>query len=81
MRACVLACSKIKLYVKVIYNLQRVYKHYMINRTNFRVPGPLSKLKRRLDSLEATQGAPRDPGRDSRGERSLGLQGYPTSQS
>ena len=37
MRACVLACSKIKLYVKVIYNLQRVYKHYMINRTNFRV--------------------------------------------
>ena len=37
MHACVLACSKIKLYVKVIYNLQRVYKHYMINRTNFRV--------------------------------------------
>lgn len=32
-----LACSKIKLYVKVIYNLQRVYKHYMINRTNFSI--------------------------------------------
>ena len=32
-----LACFKIKLYVKVIYNLQKVYKHYMINRTNFRV--------------------------------------------
>ena len=25
-------------------------------------------MKRRLDSLEATQGAPRDPRRDSRGE-------------
>ena len=31
---------------------------------------PLSKRKRRLDSLEATQGAPRDPRRHSRGERS-----------
>ena len=31
MNACVLAYSKIKLYVKVIYNLQRVYKHHMIN--------------------------------------------------
>ena len=31
---------------------------------------PLSKLKRRPDSLEAAQGAPRDPRRDSRGERS-----------
>ena len=30
----------------------------------------LSKLKRRLDSLEAAQGAPRDPRCDSRGERS-----------
>ena len=30
----------------------------------------LSKRKRRLDSLEAAQGAPRDPRRDSRGERS-----------
>ena len=29
----------------------------------------LSKRKRRLDSLEAAQGAPRDPRRDSRGER------------
>ena len=28
-----------------------------------------SKRKRRLDSLEAAQGAPRDPRRDSRGER------------
>ena len=34
------------------------------------IPGPFSKLKRRLDSLEAAQGAPRDPRRDSRGERS-----------
>ena len=35
------------------------------------VPGTsaLSKRKRRLDSLEAAQGAPRDPRRDSRGER------------
>ena len=31
---------------------------------------PLSKLKRRVDYLEAAQGAPRDPRRDSRGERS-----------
>ena len=29
-----------------------------------------SKRKRRLDSLEAAQGAPRDPRRDTRGERS-----------
>ena len=29
-----------------------------------------TKRKRRLDSLEAAQGAPRDPRRDSRGERS-----------
>ena len=28
------------------------------------IPGPLSKRKRRLDSLEAAQGAPRDPRRD-----------------
>ena len=34
------------------------------------IPGPLSKRKWRLDSLEAAQGAPRDPRRDSRGERS-----------
>ena len=34
------------------------------------IPGPLSKLKRRLDSLEATQWAPRDPRRHSSGERS-----------
>ena len=34
------------------------------------IPGPLSKRKRRLDSLEAAQGAPRDPSRESRGERS-----------
>ena len=33
------------------------------------IPGPLSKLKRRVDSLEATQWAPRDPRRHSRGER------------
>ena len=32
------------------------------------IPSPLSKLKRRLDSLEATQWAPRDPCRNSRGE-------------
>ena len=32
------------------------------------IPGPLSKRKRRLDSLEAAQGAPRDPRRDSRPE-------------
>ena len=30
----------------------------------------MAKRKRRLDSLEAAQGAPRDPRRDSRGERS-----------
>ena len=34
------------------------------------IPGPLSKRKRRLDSLEATQWPPRDPRRGSRGERS-----------
>ena len=34
------------------------------------IPGPLSKRKRRLDSLEAAHGAPRAPRRDSRGERS-----------
>ena len=28
------------------------------------IPSHLSKLKRRLDSLEAAQGAPRDPRRD-----------------
>ena len=33
------------------------------------IPGPLSKRKSRLDSLEAAQGAPRAPRRDSRGER------------
>ena len=37
------------------------------------IPGPLSKLKRRLDSLEAAQGAPRDPRRDSRGQSSTRL--------
>ena len=46
------------------------------------IPGPLSKLKRRLDSLEAAQGAPRDPRRDSRGERTpwLPLETRPDSQ-
>ena len=34
------------------------------------ITSPLSKLKRRLDSLEAAQGALRDLRRDSRGERS-----------
>ena len=34
------------------------------------IPSPLSKLKRRLDSLEATQWASRDTCLDSRGERS-----------
>ena len=34
------------------------------------IMSPLSEVKRRLDSLEAAQGAPRDPRRDSRGERS-----------
>ena len=34
------------------------------------IPGPLSKRKRRLDSLEAAQGAPSDRRRDSRGEQS-----------
>ena len=38
-----------------------------------RITSPLSKLKRRLDSLEAAQGAPRDPRRDSRGERDVSL--------
>ena len=35
---------------------------------------PLSKLKRRLDSLEAAQGAPRDPRHDS---RESGVLGFP----
>ena len=34
------------------------------------ITSPLSKLKSRLDSVEAAQGAPTDPCRDSRGERS-----------
>ena len=34
------------------------------------IPSPLSKLKIRLDSLEATQRAPRDPRPGSREERS-----------
>ena len=34
------------------------------------IPSSLSKLKRRLDTLESTQWAPRDPYRDLRGERS-----------
>ena len=44
------------------------------------ITSPLSKLKRRLDSLEAAQGAPRDPCHDSRGERSpwLPLETRPT---
>ena len=33
-------------------------------------PLGLAQRKRRLDSLDAAQGAPRDPRRDSRGERS-----------
>ena len=33
------------------------------------IPSTLSKLKRRLESLEATQWAPRDTRLDSRGER------------
>ena len=36
-----------------------------------------SKRKRRLDSLEAAQGAPRDPRRDSRGERCDPIDGSP----
>ena len=46
------------------------------------IPSPLSKLKRRLDSLEATQWAPRDPRRGSRGERSplLPLEERPDSR-
>ena len=45
------------------------------------IPSPLSKLKRRLDSLEATQWAPRDPRGGSRGERSplLPLEAKPDS--
>ena len=35
------------------------------------ITSPLSKLKRRVDYLEAAQGAPRDPRRDSGGERIL----------
>ena len=34
------------------------------------ITSPLSKLKRRLDPVEGTQWAPREPRRDSRGERS-----------
>ena len=34
------------------------------------IPSPLSKLKRRLDSLVATQWAPKDPRRDWGVERS-----------
>ena len=37
------------------------------------ITGPLSKRKRRLDSLEAAQRVPRDPRRVSRGERSAWL--------
>ena len=33
------------------------------------IPGPLSKRKRSLDSLEAAQGAPRDPRCDSSNSR------------
>ena len=45
------------------------------------IPGPLSKRKRRLDSLEAAQGAPRDPRRELRGKLSplLPLQASPDS--
>ena len=45
------------------------------------IPSPLSKLKSRLDSLEATQWAPRDPPRGSRAERSplLPLEARPDS--
>ena len=45
------------------------------------ITSPLSKVKRRLDSLEATQGAPRYPRRDSGGERSplLPLEARPDS--
>ena len=43
------------------------------------IPSPLSKLKRRLDTLESTQWAPRDPCHDFRGKRSplLPLQASP----
>ena len=34
------------------------------------ITSPLSKVKRRLDSLEATKWAPRGARRDSKGERS-----------
>ena len=37
--------------------------------TRWTFVGKVTKRKRRLDSLEAAQGAPRDPRRDSRGER------------
>ena len=46
------------------------------------ITSPLSKLKSRLDSVEAAQGAPTDPRRDSRGERSpwLPLETRPDSR-
>ena len=45
------------------------------------ITNPLSKVKRRLDSLEATQGEPRYQRRDSGGERSplLPLEARPDS--
>ena len=45
------------------------------------IPSPLSKLKRKLDSLEANLWAPRDPRRGSRGERTplLPLEVRPSS--
>ena len=45
------------------------------------IPSPLSKLKRRLDTLESTQWAPRDPCRDLRGKWSplLPLEARPDS--
>ena len=45
------------------------------------IPSPLSKLKRRLDTLESTHWAPRDPCRDLRGKRSplLPLEARPDS--
>ena len=49
--------------------------------TQSTIPSPLSKLKRRPDSLEATQWAPRDLRRDLRGERHpwLALEARPDS--
>ena len=45
------------------------------------IPSPLSKLKRRLDTLESTHWAPRDPCRDLRGKWSplLPLEARPDS--